>query len=449
MSIDSPNARVSRPPGSGPTVSSPKGHDAPDGGARQVRNRQLLLFSAIAALALIALAFWLSGSGGGSPAPAARIAAEVAGPDTAEDTWTRRSEARIGRLEADLRDVRNDNRQLADENRRLLEEIRGNADEAKGIIDRLTAALGEAANGAAASGGSANDPAVINPFGGADVFAPAGAAHGEPAPGSAPDRSAATQGPAAPQGLIRRFDLDAPVFPEPQGEDARPLSLWLPAGSHAEAVVIAGVDASAGVASQGDPRPVLLRITGPAFTAAGDGAAQTVDLDGCTVTGAAYGDLSSEKVYARLRTLTCAGVEPGTVVETGVAGFVAGTGKAGVRGPVVSREGALVEKAFVAGLVSGVGQGVASAFAPQAVATGTGSAAVANTGLGEIGRQALGSGASSAGRRVSDYLIRRAEQYQPVIQLQAGTAVTVVFLEGTRLDGRPDTPPSRRTNNDG
>ena len=153
------------------------------------------------------------------------------------------------------------------------------------------------------------------------------------------------------------------------------------------------------------------------------------------MTGAAYGDLSSEKVYARLRTMTCAGPEPDTVIETEVAGFIAGTGKAGVRGPVVSREGALVEKAFLAGLFSGVGSGVAGAFQPQAVATGGGAAAVANTGLADIGRAGLGAGAGSAGQKVSDYLIRRAEQYQPVIQLTAGTRVTVVFLEGAQIGG--------------
>ena len=216
---------------------------------------------------------------------------------------------------------------------------------------------------------------------------------------------------------------------------AKPVSSWLPAGAHAEAVVLAGVDASAGVSSQGDPRPVLLRIVGPAWTAAEDGEAMQVDVDGCTVTGAAHGDLSSEKVYVRFRTMTCAGPEPGTVVETDVAGFVAGSGKTGVRGPVVSREGALVEKAFLAGLVSGLGQGVSQAFQPQAVATGTG-AAVANTGLGDIGRAGLGAGASSAGQKVADYMIRRAEQYQPVVQLQASTKVTLVFLEGARIDGR-------------
>ena len=270
-----------------------------------------------------------------------------------------------------------------------------------------------------------------------------------PAPATPPPAAASGKDPVpaiAPVRLIERFDLDA----RPDGEfvrGAKPLGRWLPAGSHAEAVVVSGVDASAGIASQGDPRPVLLRLTGPAWTAAEDGAALEVDLAGCTVTGAAYGELSSEKVYARLRTLTCAGTEPGTVIETEVAGFVAGSGKAGVRGPVVSREGALVEKAFLAGMVSGVGQGVAGAFQPQAVATG-GGAAVTNTALGDIGRAGLGAGASTAGQKVADYMIRRAEQYQPVIQLRAGTRVSVVFLEGARLDGltEPKRPNREKSN---
>ena len=410
------------------------GNAAADGGARQVRNRQILLFSGIAAVALLAVAAWIAASGGKSPAPGPRIAAELAGPGTAEESWTRRSETRLGRIEADLNEVRNENRRLAEENRRLQDHLQTQADEAKSVIDGLSAALDVAERNAVSN----PQPNASVPAGG--VFAPAGTV---PGAGAAPSGGAAPAQPAPP--LIQRFELETPVFGDPGGEDAKPLSLWLPAGSHAEAVVIAGVDASAGVSSQGDPRPVLLRITGPGWTAAEDGAARFVDLDGCTVTAAAYGDLSSEKVYARLRTLTCAGNEPGTVVETEVAGFVAGSGKVGVRGPVVSREGALVEKAFLAGLVSGVGQGVAGAFAPQAVATGSG-AAVANSGLDDIGRAGIGSGASSAGRKVADYLIRRAEQYQPVIQLQAGTAVTVVFLEGARLDGRPHTEPARRTN---
>ena len=243
--------------------------------------------------------------------------------------------------------------------------------------------------------------------------------------------------------MIQEFESNTGPAAEGGATATGPRSLksWLPAGSYADAVVLAGVDASVGVTSQGDPRPVLLRLTGPARSAAEGGEALEADVAGCTLTGAAYGDLSSEKIYVRLRTLTCAGPERETVIETQVAGFVAGNGKVGVRGPVVSREGALVEKAFLAGLISGAGETAANML--QTPGNGAGEGGAAN--LADLGRAGLGAGAGSAGRRVADYLIRRAEQYQPVIQLQTGTRVTVVFIEGARIDGRED---NRRGNND-
>ena len=402
--------------------------DANDADA--VRRRQLLLFSVVAAVALVALAAWLGMGGSKTDAPEGGIDAGIVEPDAAEMVWTRRSEARLKKVEDALRRMEQEAGRLRTENEGLRTQLEGQTADALRTIDAQKAQIDELERRlqpAGPGGASGDDPWFRGQ-------APA-------SPGGEP------QGPAmpAPSRMIETFELEG--APQSSVSDARsgpelvadavakPVSVWLPAGAHAEAVVLAGVDASAGVSSQGDPRPVLMRITGPAWTAAEDGTALQVDVDGCTVTGAAHGDLSSEKVYVRFRTMTCAGPESGTVIETDVAGFVAGSGKTGVRGPVVSREGALVEKAFLAGLVSGVGQGVSQAFQPQAVATG-GGAAVANTGLGDIGRAGLGAGASSAGNKVADYMIRRAEQYQPVIQLQAGTKVTLVFLEGARIDGR-------------
>jgi conjugal transfer pilus assembly protein TraB len=422
--------------------------DAGDPGA--VRRRQLLLFSAVAAVLLVAVAAWL-GMGGGQPsAPRSGIEAEIAGPDAAERVWTRRSEARLGGIETRIREMRQEARTLRADNDRLRARLEADAADARGVIDRQAALIDELRRGLAPP----PDGAQAGPPGGVPGEAPASgeyfrATGNAPSTGGEPRQAA----PLAPGRMIETFELEG--APQSSATDprsgpelvadavAKPVSVWLPAGAHAEAVVLAGVDASAGVSSQGDPRPVLLRITGPAWTAAEDGTALKVDVDGCTVTGAAHGDLSSEKVYVRFRTMTCAGPETGTVIETDVAGFVAGSGKTGVRGPVVSREGALVEKAFLAGLVSGAGQGVAQAFQPQAVATG-GGAAVANAGLGDIGKAGLGSGASSAGQKVADYMIRRAEQYQPVIQLQAGTKVTLVFLEGARIDGRAPIQTARK-----
>ncbi len=394
--------------------------------ARRTRQQQVLLFSGVAAAVLIVFAVWISAGGGGGSPPPTGIEAKLAGPETAEVSWVRRSEARIGELETRLRDMETRGRRVEQENARLRERLTRNAEDGRAVIDRQAATI-EKMRGRLGARAAVPGPA------GTDDFTRAGSSR--PASGKrAPAASDAA--PAAP--MIQEFENDADPAGDKNAADpgSRSLGSWLPAGSYADAVVLAGVDASAGVASQGEPRPVLLRLTGPARSAAEGGEALEVDVTGCTLTGAGYGDLSSEKVYVRLRTLTCAGPDPETVIETQVAGFVAGSGKVGVRGPVVSREGALVEKAFLAGLISGVGETAANLL--QAPARTTSDGALNAASLADLGRAGLGAGAGSAGRRVADYLIRRAEQYQPVIQLQTGTRVTVVFIEGARIDGRAD-----------
>jgi conjugal transfer pilus assembly protein TraB len=42
----------------------------------------------------------------------------------------------------------------------------------------------------------------------------------------------------------------------------------------------------------------------------------------------------------------------------------------------------------------------------------------------------LGQGAGEAADTVSRYLIERAEQYQPVVEMPTGIAVEIVFLDG-------------------
>ena len=385
--------------------------------SRKIRSRQLLLFSGIAAAILIAFAAWFSAGGGEAPPPRVGVRAELAGAGSAEAVWVRRSESRIGQVEARLREVETKNRRSEEENARLRARLAKGAADGRMVIDRQAAAIDELRR-------------KLETRRAAPVPAK------KPGPGAG-DRGASPGGKASSANppMIREFHSGTGVDgTNAAGAGPRPLSSWLPAGAYAEAVVLAGVDASAGVSSQGDPRPVLLRLTGRARSAAAEGEAMEADVEGCTLTGAAYGDLSSEKVYVRLRTMTCAGSDPGTVIETEVSGFVAGGGKAGVRGPVVSREGALVEKAFLAGLVSGAGETAANVLQAPAGTAGAEDAA----SLGDLGRAGIGAGAGSAGRRVADYLIRRAEQYQPVIQLQTGTRVTVVFIEGTRIDGQDE-----------
>lgn len=206
---------------------------------------------------------------------------------------------------------------------------------------------------------------------------------------------------------------------------------YLPANSFASAKVVVGVDASAGVNSQADPLPVVLRITGPARSVLQNGKLLTTKIQGCLINGAARGDLSSEKVYIKLQKMTCP--QPGgRYAESEVKGFIAFGGKTGVRGRVVSREGSLAMQAFFAGLVGGAGTALNSAFTMPVATIGSGANGGINQtpNLGNVGLRALGGGAQESGKDLSKYLIERAEQYQPVIEMPTGVDVEIVFLEG-------------------
>ncbi len=207
---------------------------------------------------------------------------------------------------------------------------------------------------------------------------------------------------------------------------------YLPPNSYAPARVIVGVDASTGVASQTDPLPVVLRITGPARSVMRGNALLTTDITGCLINGAARGDLSAEKVYVKLVRMTCA--QPGgRFAVSEVKGFIAFAGKSGVRGRVVSREGSLVAQALLAGIVGGFGRGFSAnangIFTGQTGANGQ-REALSPT---DILAGGFGQGAGEAADTVSRYLIERAEQYQPVVEMPTGIEVEIVFLDGVHV----------------
>jgi hypothetical protein len=124
-----------------------------------------------------------------------------------------------------------------------------------------------------------------------------------------------TTGQIVPQArTIETIELNLESSSSSNSNNTFNIKDYIPAGSYAPATVISGVDASTGLAASGDPRPVLFRITGEAISSGYKGKKQKTDLEGCTVTGAASADLSSEKVYVRLLKMTCSR-KKGTVTE--------------------------------------------------------------------------------------------------------------------------------------
>mgnify|MGYP000317134423 CR=1 FL=1 len=84
--------------------------------------------------------------------------------------------------------------------------------------------------------------------------------------------------------------IDLINFSQTQEKESFDLDNYLPAGSYVKAVLISAVDASVSISSQSDPRPVLFRIIDNARSAVDKNKQLTVNVKGCTVTGAAYGD---------------------------------------------------------------------------------------------------------------------------------------------------------------
>jgi conjugal transfer pilus assembly protein TraB len=155
------------------------------------------------------------------------------------------------------------------------------------------------------------------------------------------------------------------------------------------------------------------------------------DLCGCHALAACYGDISSERVYMRLEKITCTERKTGELIEIPVQGYIAGEdGRAGLRGKVVDRAGESMRNAAVGGFLSGLGSFLSQS--PNAITFSpmTGLAQANPLTSGELLKHGAAKGVSGALERYADFYIKRAEQMQPVIQVQAGRMVDIVFTQG-------------------
>lgn len=195
----------------------------------------------------------------------------------------------------------------------------------------------------------------------------------------------------------------------------------IPAAVSVKALLVSSVDAVCGVYANSDPVPVKLRLLDDAHLPNGI----TIKLKGCLLIASAYGNISNERVYMRLERLTQVN-KIGEAVETEVVGYVSGEdGKFGLQGVVVDRSVKIVKNAAASGFLAGVGQTLQAAVSRHPVdsfntySVGT-----------DIAQQGAARGASSAFDMLAEYYIRRAEQVQPVLQVNAGRIVDITFTHG-------------------
>lgn len=260
----------------------------------------------------------------------------------------------------------------------------------------------------------------------------AGGGGGVPArpsrPGSSGPQQAAAQPPAPVMPTMKVVRGKAPAAaPVPEVKPSVP-DVYLPTGSVMTGVLLNGLDAPTGRNAQGQPVPVVVRVKHEAILPS----RYRSDVREAFVLAAGFGDLSSERAYLRAERLSMI-LNDGRIIDVPIKMAAVGQdGKTGIRGTLVSKQGALIAKA----LMAGTAEGVSRAFG----GTSYGSLSTGGYDLpssSELATRGIAGGTSSALDRVASYFLQQAEAMYPVIEVSAGREVSFILLEGTNLSTVP------------
>lgn len=238
-------------------------------------------------------------------------------------------------------------------------------------------------------------------------------------------QNAHEQPPIPQEPGIATFEVAAPSSPE-KGEGPKKNAAYVPSGSFMRAVLLGGLDAPTGGQAQNNPWPVLMRVHDNAFLPN----RYRARVRECFLLGSGYGDISSERAYLRLESISCV-LDNGEVVDTEAKGYVVGEdGKAGMRGRLVTKQGQVLANALMTGIIAGIGQGI------QNSSMNYSTSALGTVGTPQPGKEFIGGIGAGVGRaldRLSQYYINLAEKMFPVIEIDAGRVVDVVLTKGVNI----------------
>lgn len=199
--------------------------------------------------------------------------------------------------------------------------------------------------------------------------------------------------------------------------------VYLPTGSVFTGVLLNGMDAPTGRTAQGQPVPAVIRLKHEAILPS----RYSSDVREAFILAAGFGDLSSERAYLRSERLSMI-LNDGRVIDIPVKMAAVGSdGKTGIRGTVVSKQGALIAKAMLAGTA----EGISRAFGGNSYGSMGGGYEMPSSD--ELVARGIGGGTSSALDRVASYFLQQAEAMYPVVEIAAGREVSFILLEGTAL----------------
>jgi Bacterial conjugation TrbI-like protein. len=241
-------------------------------------------------------------------------------------------------------------------------------------------------------------------------------------------------GPAAMQQQKQPTAITELVIPLPEAPKAaatRNIDNYIPAGSFGQAILLTGLDAPTGGASQNNPVPFVVKLKDHGRLPNGFRSR----VKACHVVLAGYGDISSERVYARTEKLSCV-LKDGRIIETALRGHISGEdGKTGMRGRLISKQGALIARSLLAGIAGGIGEGISKSYQTMTTSPlGIVSAVDPN----KVMEQGLAQGFGTALDRISRWYLERADETYPVIEVDAARMADIVLTDGASIGDEAD-----------
>ncbi|MFY2508879.1 TrbI/VirB10 family protein [Vibrio pectenicida] len=222
---------------------------------------------------------------------------------------------------------------------------------------------------------------------------------------------------------ISTFEWDAALQ---EAKAKRTIDNYVPTGTFVTAVVTGGADANAGVSGQGDTAPIVFQTVNSGILPNGEHS----KLDNCSITGSVYGEISSSRGIVRTARLSCI-QDNGDILDIPVQGTAFNFGRNGIRGTTILKNGDIVEMAGISGILTGIGEtGKALSQTTTPTALGPSQTIQSSDALINL----LGNATSSVGSKLADYYIKLAELYHPIVEINPGGVVNIVFLKGFPLD---------------
>lgn len=209
-------------------------------------------------------------------------------------------------------------------------------------------------------------------------------------------------------------------------------TIEIPATSIIKAALISGFDAPTLAQAKNNPAPIVLKITDLSILAN----RHNQDLRDCFLLAEGYGDLASERAYLRTNTLHCINDNNDNIVVD-FNGFIAGEdGKNGLRGRIVTKQGALIGRTIIAGVLQGIGDafgsnGQVNIIGAEGVTKTNDNDSLSNAALAN---KALGTGISKASEKLADFYLKMADQISPVIEISAGREVDVIVTKSVNIN---------------